>query len=80
MTDEQQKEMETLLWELHKAVLEASLRRITGPNATGSDLANAVKFLRDNRITIDEVEDDKIGYQGWSGNPNDLPFPSKEGD
>lgn len=79
MTNEQQKEMETLLWELHKAVLEATLSRITDESAKSSDLATAVKFLKDNRITIDEAEDNEYVRPSFT-HRLDLPFPLSKGD
>ena len=79
MTDDRKKQMEELLWDLHEAVLRAITRRISDENCKSYDLANAIKFLKDNRKTIDEAE---VECQRlWQRtNPLDFPFPGPSGE
>jgi len=48
-----EKANEELLAALHNQVAHKLLERIQSPEATASDFAQAIKFLKDNEITCD---------------------------
>lgn len=50
---------EELMEQLHNAVGEDLLNRILSGSATSSDLSVAVKFLKDNNVTVVKASDEK---------------------
>ena len=48
--------VEKILSELHEAVAQDLLDRVRQGTATASDMANALKMLKDNNITVPEPE------------------------
>ena len=48
--------VEKILSELHEAVAQDLLDRVRAGTATASDMANALKMLKDNNITVPEPE------------------------
>lgn len=52
---------EELLGELHGAVAQDLLRRIRSGEATGTDIANALKMLKDNGIEVIPTKGSALG-------------------
>ena len=65
----QQETLETL----HSQVAQELLQRIISGDASSADMANAIKFLRDNGIEGLPVQDSPLGELAGV-----LPFPTKD--
>ena len=65
----QQETLETL----HSQVAQELLQRIISGDASSADMANAIKFLRDNGIEGLPMQDSPLGNL-----VNVLPFPKKD--
>ena len=79
MTDERREEIRKQLWELHQAVIEALLKRITSSDAKAYDFANAIQFMKDNGIT--KGNSSAYTDSNWDEFDGlDLPFNVEEGE
>ena len=65
-----------LLEKLHDSVSEHLLARIESGEATASEVAQAVKFLKDNGIDVMAQDDNPLGQLGNS--MKKMPFSSVE--
>jgi hypothetical protein len=64
-----------VLEELHGSVALELLRRIRSGEALPADIANSIKFLKDNNIEGLATEGSPLGNL-----VNSMPFPSREGE
>lgn len=73
---------ETLLGKIHGLVAKKIIKTLEGDEVTPQDLAQAIKFLKDNNISADMEFNDSLGAVKKAldekVDAKTLPFPSKQ--